>query len=138
MAEGLDARLEPRDVAVVVRTPDVDEELEAPVVLVAVVGDVGQQVGGLAVRLHEDAVLVVAEVGGAQPGGAVLLEDDTPLAEVVERGVDLSGVGQRLFAGPGVELGADARQALAQVPLGPLVAPDRRVDAVGHLRGPLA
>ena len=30
-------------------------------------------------RFSEDPVLVVAEVGGAQPGGAVALEDNLPL-----------------------------------------------------------
>ena len=75
--------LQAGDVAVVVGAPDVDEQLEAAGELVAVVGDVGQQVGGLAVGLHEDAVLVVAEVGGAQPDGAVLLEHHPAVAEVL-------------------------------------------------------
>ena len=83
VAERLHAGLQARDVAVVVGAPDVDEQLEAAGELVAVVGDVGEQVGGLAVGLHEDPVLVVAEVGGAQPDGAVLLEDDPAVAEVL-------------------------------------------------------
>ena len=56
----------------------------APRQLVPVVGDVGQEVRVLAVGLHEDPVLVVAEVGAAQPGGAVLVEGDPPLAQVGE------------------------------------------------------
>src|SRR3546814_5139683 len=61
--------LQAGDGAGVIGAPDVDELLVAAGELVAVVRDVGQQVGGLAVALHEDAVLVVTEVGGAQPGG---------------------------------------------------------------------
>ena len=60
------------DVAVVVGAPDVDQQVEAPGELVAVVGDVGEQVGELAVALDQHPVLVVAEVGGAQPHRAVL------------------------------------------------------------------
>ena len=136
--ERLDARLEARHVAMVVGAPDVDEQVEAAVVLVPVVGDVGQEVGGLPVRLHEDAVLVVAEVRRAQPGGTVLLEHHPAVPEIVEGGADLAGVGQRLLARPRVEHGPDAGQALPQIALGPLVAPLRRVDVVGHLRRPLA
>ena len=69
------AGLQRGDVAVVVGAPDVDEQVEAAGELVAVVGDVGQQVGGLAVGLDEHAVLVVAEVGAAQPDGAVGVVD---------------------------------------------------------------
>ena len=83
VAERLHAGLQARDVAVVVGAPDVDEQLVAAGELVAVVGDVREQVGGLAVGLHEDAVLVVAEVGGAQPHGAVLLEDHAVVAQVL-------------------------------------------------------
>ena len=78
-AGGLDAL----DVAVVVCAPDVDDVVHA-LELVPVVGDVGGKVGVLAVGLDEDAVLVVAEVGGAEPqsAGLVLVE----VAELVELG----------------------------------------------------
>ena len=71
VAERLHGGLHPRHVAVVVGAPDVDEQVEAAGELVAVVGDVGQQVGVLAVALDQHPVLVVAEVGGAQPDRAV-------------------------------------------------------------------
>ena len=92
VAEGLDAGLQPGDVAVVVGAPDVDQQLIAAGELVAVVGDVRQQVGGLAVGLDEHAVLVVTEVGGAQPHRTVLLEDHTLGPQVGQRGVDGTGV----------------------------------------------
>ena len=103
MTERLHPDLQPGDVAVVVGAPDVDEQLVAAGELVPVVGDVREQVGGLAVGLHDDAVLVVAEVGGAQPHGAVLLEDDAVLAQVGQRGVDRAGVVEALLAEPRVE-----------------------------------
>ena len=57
VAQGLHADLEPGHVAVVVGAPDVDEAVEAPLELVAVVGDVAQQVGRLAAGLDQDLVL---------------------------------------------------------------------------------
>ena len=66
-------RREPADVAVVVGAEQVDARVEAPLALVDVVGGVGREVGELAVGADEHPVLVVAEVGGAHPGGAVLL-----------------------------------------------------------------
>ncbi len=69
------------DVAVVVGTEHDHEAVEAPLALVEVVGAVGGEVGPVAVGLTDDAVLVVAEVGGAQPDGAILLVDVALLAE---------------------------------------------------------
>jgi hypothetical protein len=59
--------LHARHVAVVVGAPDVDDALEAALELVHVIGDVGGEVGGLAVLAHHDAVLLVAEGGRAEP-----------------------------------------------------------------------
>ena len=80
-AERLDRGPDPGHVAVVVGAEDVDQAVEAALQLVPVVGDVRRQVGRLAVGADQDPVLVVAEVGGAQPervlvavGVAALLE----------------------------------------------------------------
>ena len=102
VAEGLHRGLQPRDVAVVVGAPHVDEQVEAPGELVPVVGDVGQQVGVLAVGLDEHPVLVVAEVGRPQPGGAVGLVGHLPLVDVLRlvRGVPGQEVGQGLLDRP--------------------------------------
>ena len=61
------------DVAVVVGAEHVDQALEAALELVPVVGDVGGEVGRLAVGADQDPVLVVAEVGRAQPERALAL-----------------------------------------------------------------
>ena len=60
-------RAQPVDVAVVVGAEQVDAQVDAALALVDVVGGVGGEVGQLAVGLDQDAVLVVVEVGGAQP-----------------------------------------------------------------------
>ena len=69
------------DVAMVVGTPDVDHVVDT-LELVPVVGDVGGEVGVLPVRLDEDAVLVVTEVGGTEPQCA--LNVTIEVAELVE------------------------------------------------------
>ncbi len=128
--------LQSSDVTVVIRTPDVDQQVVAAGELVAVIGDVGQQVRGLAVGLDEHAVLVVAEVGGAQPDRTVGVVHLAAGAQVVERRLDGVAVDQRLLAEPDVELDAHAGQRGREVAPHPLVAPFRRVGAVGHLRRP--
>ena len=59
---------------VVVGAPDVDELVEAARELLGDIPDVGREIGRFTVRAVDDAVLVVAEVGGPEPGRAVLLE----------------------------------------------------------------
>src|SRR2546428_626815 len=60
--------VERQDVAVVVRSPQVDRVAEAAGALVAVIGDVRKQVGRGAVGPHDHPVLVIVEAAGAQPG----------------------------------------------------------------------
>ena len=70
-AEGDDRGAHPVDVAVVVGAEHVDQQVEAALELVAVVGDVGGEVGRRAVGADQDPVLVVAELRGPQPDGAL-------------------------------------------------------------------
>ena len=79
LADGLDAL----DVAVVIGTPQVDDMIHT-LELVPVIGNVGGKVGVLAVRLDKNAVLVVAELGGAEPQRAGLVAEQ--IAELVELG----------------------------------------------------
>ncbi len=72
VAEGRRGGLEARDVAVVVGPEHVDAQVEAARALVLEVGDVAGDVGGVAVGLDDDAVLVVAVVGALEPPGAVV------------------------------------------------------------------
>ena len=85
-------RLEPVHVAVVVGAEQVDLVREAAVALVQVVGGVGGEVGVLAVRAADDAVLVVAEVGRAHPYRALVVEDVALRAQTVDGLVDQAGL----------------------------------------------
>src|SRR5690606_15065385 len=70
-AERLQAGAHTGDGAVVIGALLVDDTLEAALPLVGVVGDIGHEVGITAVALAHDAVLVIAEAGGAQPQRAI-------------------------------------------------------------------
>ena len=81
VAAGGEHRAQARDVAVVVGPEDVDQDLVAPAGLVEVVGDVGGEVGRVAVAAHEHPVLGVAVVGRAEPGRALGLVGVARLAQ---------------------------------------------------------
>jgi len=98
-------RLQAGDGAVVVGSPDVDGMIEAPLDLVEEVGGVRHEIGGPAVGADEDAVAVVAELGGTEPDGAVLLEGDAGIPQPVEGFGQLAAVVERLFREPGVRNG---------------------------------
>ena len=68
----------------VIRAPDVDRAVEAAVVLVDVVGDVGHEVGQRAVALPEHAILVVTELRGAQPERALGFVGQAALAQQLD------------------------------------------------------
>ena len=107
--------LEPGDVAVVVGAEHVDAQVESALALVQVVGEVAGDVGGLAVALDDDAVLVVTEFGGAQPGCAVLLVDAAVVAQLGDGLVDPAAGVHRVFVGVDVEVGAELVQRLLDV-----------------------
>ena len=124
VAERLDRGAHPCHVAVVVRAPHVDEQVVAPGELVAVIGDVRQQVGELAVALDQHPVLVVAELAGAQPHRAVVLVGHAAIGEIREGGGDGTGVDHRALGEPPVEVHVhateDGRLLVQRVPLAPL------------------
>ena len=103
------------DIAVVVGAPDVDDVIDA-LELIPVIGNVGGEVGVLAVGLDQDAVLVIAQVGGAEPQGAVLGVEVTHLVELLKGAVDGGGAGglalgvlhiQRALGEPTIEVAID-------------------------------
>ena len=107
--------LEPGDVAVVVGAEHVDAQVEAAFALVQVIGEIAGDVGGLAVALDHDAVLVVAKSAGAQPGCAVLLVDVAGVAKPGDGLVDAAAGVHRVFVGVDVEVGAELVQRLLDV-----------------------
>ena len=98
-------------VAVVVGAEQDDVALEAALALVEVVGEVAGDVGGLAVLLDDHAVFVVAELGGAQPGRAVGLEDVAERAQTVDGAFDRTRLVQRVLVREDVEVDAEVVEA---------------------------
>ncbi len=62
-------------IAVVVGAPDIDHTVIAAFEFVHVVGDVGGEIGRLAIVAYHDAIFFVTEVGGAEPQCALVLVD---------------------------------------------------------------
>jgi len=93
----------------------VDEAREAALALVEVVGDVGGEVGLLAVLAHHHAVLLVAELGGAEPQCPFLAIQPVLRLEHAERVVDRAARGERALRAPAVEDHAELAQVLADV-----------------------
>ena len=89
--------------------------LETAFALVQVIGDVGREVRLDAVLAHDDAVLLVAEVGGAKPLRAILLVDDAVPAQQVERVVDRAAVLEAALAEPAVVADAELLEVVADV-----------------------
>ena len=85
VAERRAQRHHPADVAVVVGAEQDDAPVEAALPLVEVVRRVAGDVGAVTVGLDDHAVLVVAELLGAQPHRAVLLVDVAELAQPRDR-----------------------------------------------------
>ena len=88
------------------------------------IGNVGGEVGVLAIGLNQDAVLVVAQVGGAEPQGAVLGVEIAHLVELLKSAVDGRGAGglalgvlhvQRTLGVPTIEVAIDGVAEVAHV-----------------------
>ena len=101
----------------VVGAPHVDEPVVAALALLLVVGDVRREVGVVARRALEHAVLVVAEVRRAQPQRALAAIDAPLLLEHVEGVVHGIGLAlmQRTLRRPEVECHPEALERLADV-----------------------
>ena len=104
-----------RDVTVVVGAEDVDEARKAALALFEVVGDIGGEVGLLAVLAHHHAILFIAEFGGAEPGGAVLHHQPSLLLEHREGMIDGAALRQRTFRTPAIEHHAELGEVVADI-----------------------
>ncbi len=83
-AQRLPGRLHARDVTMVVGAPDVDRVVIGPLDLVQVVGDVASEVGPVAVRAAQHAVLVGAVRRRPEPERAVVLVHIQPLERLLD------------------------------------------------------
>ena len=72
ITEALQRGLQARHVAVMIRAPDIDQLVEFALKLVPMIRDITGEISQLAVAFDDRAILVVAELRGAVPFGAVL------------------------------------------------------------------
>ena len=91
----------------VVRTQHVDGQGVAAVELVGHVCDVAGDVGGVAVGLEHDAVLVVSEVAGAQPPRAVVFVQVAVVLQRLHGLVHSARLEQRVLVEVHVEVHAE-------------------------------
>ena len=129
---------------VMVGAPDVDEMREPAVELVAVVRKVVAEIRRGAVAADQDPIAAVAEVGGAQPVGAVRVVGVATRVELRENVGDITAFVQDALGEPRVEMHADALEIGANLPDDVEVAPlasvleGHRVAELGaHARGHL-
>ena len=94
----------------VVGPEDVDHQVVATLELGGVVRDVGRAVGGFAALLHEHGVVVLPELGGLQPEGAVGLVGEARVGQAVEHSLHGPVVVQGLLVGIAVHLNVEALQ----------------------------
>jgi hypothetical protein len=71
-----------------VGSPHIDEEVIATRELVAVIRDIGKQVGELTVALDEHAVFVIAVIGGAKPDGSAFVIDNATFTKIGQRHIN--------------------------------------------------
>ncbi len=112
--------------------------VEAAAELLGHVPDVGGEIGRLAVRAEDDPILVIAEIGRAEPDRTVLLVDVAAFAQPLDRPRDPAFIVQARLARPDVEPDTEAGQArldaLADATGGPVSELAVRV-CVGQRRG---
>ena len=116
-------RTQPADVAVVIGAEHVDAAVETALPLVEVVRSVGTEIGRLAVATDQHPILVVAEVSGAKPDRALLLEDVPLVSQPRDRPLQLALFMQGPLGEPDVEVDPEV--------------PQRQLDAGEHQRDAL-
>src|SRR5258708_21615959 len=115
LSHGDEAGAHPRDIAVMVRPQHVDEAREAALGLAQVIGDIGREVGLLAVLAPHHAILLVPELARPEPGRTVALLE-TPLGcEHLERMIDGAALGEGALGTPVIEEDAELPEVVADV-----------------------
>ncbi len=67
ISQGLNRRLRPGDITVMVRSPDINNLVEAADELIVVIGRVGSEIGGNTGGPHQHTILLITVISGAQP-----------------------------------------------------------------------
>ena len=112
--QGVGSGADSGHVALVVGPPDLHHPLEVPQEeLIVVVGQVGGQVGGLAVAADEHVVLLLAQLAGGEPDGALPLHQIASVAQDSHHLVEGAGRIEALLAEPDIVVDIDGRQVVA-------------------------
>jgi hypothetical protein len=104
-----------RHVAMMVRPEHVDRPVETALQFVQKIRDVGREIRGAAVLADHNAIFLVAERGGAEPGGAVLDVQVPVLAQALDGALHRAALFQFELGEPHVEVHAEFRQVLLDV-----------------------
>ena len=114
-AEGHQRAAHARDVAVMIRAPDVDQQFVPALQFVEVIGDVGGEVGFLTIGADHHAVFVVAELRGLEPLRAIFRVDTAALAQLGQGAIDGAALVELAFGVPPVEAHAELFEIVADV-----------------------
>ena len=106
--------LQTDDVAMVIRSPDINELVVAAADLISYIGDIRAEIGRHAIRADNHAVLVIAVLCGAKPESAVLLVHIVFVLQDFERFIHLIRI-ERSFGEPIVEVDVEFLQILLEV-----------------------
>ena len=115
-------RLQTGDVTMVIGTEDVQGALETAFELRQQIAEVGGEIGGDAVLAHDHAILVVAEIGGAEPGGAAVVVQMAAFAQSGDGALHVAVGHQRPFGEEIVVHDAEAGEVAADVGQAPAQA----------------
>ena len=109
-AHGLGGVAQSGNRPVVVCPPDVDQVVEASAELLGDVADVRREVGRFSVRANDDPILVIAEVGRAEPRRPVVLVQVAAVPESSHRPLDPAVGMQAALVRPHVEADTERGQ----------------------------
>ena len=98
-----------------VRPPDVDDEVRAALELVQMIGNVGRKIGVLAILASYHAILLVAESRGTEPCRPVLFVKMAVLVEALQRALDQPRIVERALREPVIESNAEFGEIAATV-----------------------
>ncbi len=99
----------------VIGTPDVDHAIKTALVFVEVIGDVRGEIGIKPVFALDDAIFLVAEIGGAEPASTVLFVDVTGCVQFFQAASDHTRIEQRIFREPVLKMHAKTIEIVATI-----------------------
>ena len=94
---------------------NIDKAIESALALVEMVGNVRGEIRPGAVLPYYYAVLLVAEIAGPEPGGAIFLVEHSPLFENGERIVDPVAFRQALLGEPAIKGDAELGEVFLDI-----------------------